>query len=112
MAIQDGIFPLKGSIGNVTFVRTKGGVYRAQPKTSVNKERILSDRAFERTRENNAEFGRACKAAALLRLACTFQLKNQKTAGLTPRLMSEMMKVVKLDLVNVRGMRKVLDAET
>ena len=82
MAIQDGIFPLKGSIGNVTFVRTKGGVYRAQPKTSVNKERILSDRAFERTRENNAEFGRACKAAALLRLASG--MPEMEPDGFTP----------------------------
>lgn len=112
MASQEGIFPLKGTIGNVTFVKTKGGKFLAQRKTSIDKTRVMTDPAFQRTRENLAEFGRAGKAGALLRSALTVLLKNVKTSRLTSRMMSELMKVVKADAVNPRGKRKVLDAET
>jgi hypothetical protein len=112
MATQEGIFPLKGTIGNVTFVKTKGGVFLAKRKTSVDKTRIMTDPAFQRTRENLAEFGRAGKAGALLRTAIAGLLKNVKTTGMTSRMMTELIKVVKADLVNPRGLRQVLDAET
>lgn len=112
MAIQDGIFPLKGSIGNVTFVRGRNGVYRAHRKSSIDKQRLSTDSAFERTRENNAEFSRASKSGTLLRQAFNTQINQLKTASLVPRLLTEMLKVVKLDSVNPRGLRKVLDAET
>jgi hypothetical protein len=112
MAILEGIFPLKGTIGNVTFVRTKNGVYRAQRKTSMDKKRIMTDPDFQRVRENLAEFKRAASAGSLLREVFKTQIKQVKREKLVSRLMTKMIEAVKLDSVNPRGQRQVLDAET
>lgn len=71
MAQQKGIIPLKGTIGNINFYKSKDG-YLAREKTSVNAERIANDPAFVRTRENGAEFGRAGRAGKVLRTAECF----------------------------------------
>jgi hypothetical protein len=72
----------------------------------------MSDPDFQRTRENIAEFGRAGKAGAFLREVFKSQIKQVKRERLVSRLLAEMMKVVKLDATNPRGLRQVLDAET
>ena len=61
MAQQSGIIPLKGTLGNITFYKSKEG-YLAREKGGVSAERIASDPAFQRTRENGAEFGRLFKS--------------------------------------------------
>jgi hypothetical protein len=43
----------------------------------VNRKRVLTDPVFELTRQNNAEFARACKANRLLRHAFVFGLPNK-----------------------------------
>jgi len=40
MAQQKGILPLKGTIGNITFYKSKDG-YLAREKTSINGNRLL-----------------------------------------------------------------------
>jgi hypothetical protein len=55
------IIKLEGTIGDITFFKSKDG-YIAREKSSISKERIQNDPAFQRTRENGAEFGRAGKA--------------------------------------------------
>src|SRR5690554_7592125 len=66
MARQSGLIKLKGTLDNVSFYKTKDGDL-ARMKTSVDKDRIKNDPAFERTRENNAEFGTSAKAGKLVR---------------------------------------------
>ena len=61
MARQKGILKIKGTIGDITFYKTKDG-YLVKEKSAVEGNRIASDPAFQRTRENNSEFGRAGKA--------------------------------------------------
>jgi hypothetical protein len=61
MAQQKGIIPLQGTIGNITFYKSKDG-FMAREKGSLDASRIATDPAFQRTRENGAEFGRAGKA--------------------------------------------------
>ncbi|MBO9154430.1 hypothetical protein ACFOTA_19610 [Chitinophaga sp. GCM10012297] len=65
MARQTGLIKLKGSIGNVTFYTTVAGDL-ARQKGGVDAERIATDPAFQRTRENGSEFGRAGLAAQFL----------------------------------------------
>ncbi|HYK56953.1 MAG TPA: hypothetical protein VEV15_10835, partial [Flavisolibacter sp.] len=77
MAKQRGIIKLEGTIGDITFQKTQDG-YLAKEKTSIPASRIATDPAFQRTRENNAEFGRAGKAGKALRNALRGAL--QKTA--------------------------------
>ena len=83
----------------------------AREKGSLDANRIANDPAFQRTRENGAEFGRAGKAAKVLRNALRSLLLNISDARMIARLVKEMMKVIKADAINPRGMRNVIDGE-
>lgn len=67
MAKQKGIIRLKGSIGGVTFYRSAGDDL-ARERTSLDKSKIETDPAFERTRENMGEFGASASVGKALRL--------------------------------------------
>ncbi|MCU7551959.1 hypothetical protein OCK74_22760 [Chitinophagaceae bacterium LB-8] len=110
MARQSGIFPIEGTLGGVTFFKSGDG-FQVRLKGGVSGNRIATDPAFVRTRENGAEFGRAGKAGKLLRTALRSLLQNASDRLLTSRLTKEMVKVVKADATNVRGMRNVIDGE-
>jgi hypothetical protein len=110
MATQEGIIQLKGTIGNITFLKTRDG-YLAKQKSGVSGDRIAKDAAFARTRENNSEFGRAGKAGKILRKALNTLLKDAKDRRVSSRLTKEMMKVIKADATSTRGQRNVVDGE-
>jgi hypothetical protein len=110
MAEQKGIIPLKGTIGNITFFKTKSGA-RAREKSGIDANRIKNDPAFERTRENGAEFGRAGKATKLLRTAFQSVLLNISDSYMFSRMVRDMMKVIQADATNQRGQRNVIDGE-
>jgi len=106
-----GLIKLEGSIGDLTFFKSKNG-YIVKEKTVISAERRATDPKFERTRENASEFGRAGKAGKVLRNAIRLLLKNAKDDKMNNRLTQTMMKVVKADTTSIRGQRNVLDGET
>lgn len=110
MAQQKGIIPLQGTIGNITFYKSKDG-FMAREKGSLDANRIANDPAFQRTRENGAEFGRAGKAGKVLRTAFRSLLQNLSDSRMISRLTKEMMRVIKADETNPRGYRNVIDGE-
>jgi hypothetical protein len=110
MAKQKGIIPLQGSIGNITFYKSKAG-YLAREKGGIEAARIATDPAFERTRENGEEFGRAGKAGKLLRTAFRALVQKASDTYVTGRLTRELVKVIQADLTSVRGKRNVIDGE-
>lgn len=110
MAKQKGIMKLEGTIGGITFYKSKDG-YLAKEKSGVPADRIANDPAFQRTRENGAEFGRAGKAGKILRNAIRGLLQNASDARMVSRLTQEMMKVIQEDTTNPRGLRNVIDGE-
>lgn len=107
MAQQESFIKLKGKIGDLTFYKTKNG-YQAREKGGVSAERLANDPAFTRTRENNAEFGRACAASKKLRSVLRNIILLTSDAKMTNRLTSRFARVIKADNVNIRGERKVL----
>ena len=109
MAKQRGIIKIEGSIGGLTFLKTQDG-YLVKEKSDIG-SRIATDKSFQRTRENNAEFGRAGKAGKTLRTAIKALLLNAKDGRMISRLTKEMMKVVKADTTSDRGLRNVIDGE-
>jgi hypothetical protein len=111
MAKQKGIIKIKGTLGDMTFYRSQDG-YIVKEKTSLNGNRISTDPAFQRTRENGTEFGRAGKAGKVLRNALRNQMQNAKDNRVVSRLTKEMVKVVKADATSTRGERNVIDGET
>jgi hypothetical protein len=110
MARQKGIIKLDGTIGDITFYKSKDG-YLAREKGGVPADRIANDPAFQRTRENGAEFGRAGKAGKILRTAIRGMLQNASDSKMVSRLTSEMVKVIQEDVTNTRGQRNVIDGE-
>lgn len=110
MARQKGIIKLDGTIGGITFYKSQDG-YLAREKGGVPADRIANDPAFQRTRENGAEFGRAGKAGKILRTAIRAMLQNASDSKMVSRLTTEMVKVIQADATNTRGQRNVIDGE-
>ena len=110
MAHQKGILKLKGTVGDITFYKSKEG-YLAREKGGIDAKRIATDPAFQRTRENGQEFGRAGKAGKFLRRAVRSLLKNTSDGKMISRLTRQMIKVIQADLVNTRGNRNIIDGE-
>jgi hypothetical protein len=107
MAKQKGIIKLRGTIGDITFFKTKDGDMFAREKSSVDGDRILKDPAFIRTRENGKEFGAAGRDAKLIRDAFNSNLVSAKDHRTHPRLVKLLMQITKLDATSVRGGRTV-----
>ncbi|AZI20822.1 hypothetical protein [Chryseobacterium taklimakanense] len=110
MARQSSIIKLKGTIGGVTFYKSKDG-YLAREKGGVDASRIKNDPAFQRTRENGSEFGRAGNAGKVLRNSIRVLLLKASDYRMVSRLTQEMVKVIQADETNTRGQRNVIDGE-
>ena len=110
MARQKGIIKLKGTIGDITFYKTKDG-HLAREKGGIDANRIANDPAFQRTRENGSEFGRAGKAGKVLRTALRGLLLNSADSRMVSRLTQAMVKVIQADVISVRGLRNIIDGE-
>lgn len=110
MARQKGIIKLKGTMGDITFYRTSDG-YMAREKGGISAERMRTDPAFQRTRENMAEFGRAGKAGKVLRGSLQKLVATASDRRMVSRLTKEMVTVIQMDAVNPRGQRNVIDGE-
>ncbi len=110
MARQKGIIKLEGTIGDISFYKSKDG-HLARTKGGVDAQRIHNDPAFQRTRENGQEFGRAGKAGRLLRTAFRQYLQKSTDSRMVSRMTRDMMKVIKSDLTNQRGERTVIEGD-
>jgi len=110
MAKQVGIIKLKGTIGDISFYKTRDG-HLARSKGGVDKNRILNDPAFQRTRENGQEFGVAGKGGKLVRTALRILLQNAADKRVSNRLTQKLLAIVKTDPTNDRGLRTVQDGD-
>ncbi len=110
MARQNSIIKLKGTIGGITFYKTQDG-HLAREKGGIDANRIANDPAFQRTRENGSEFGRAGKAGKVLRTALRLLLLNASDRRVVSRLHKSMVEVIQADTVSERGLRNVIDGE-
>lgn len=110
MAKQKGIIKLDGTIGGITFYKSQDG-YLAREKGGVSADKIANDPAFQRTRENGEEFGRAGKAGKILRNAIRAMLQNASDSRMVSRLTQKMVEVIQEDTTNPRGLRNVIDGE-
>ncbi len=111
MAIQKGSIILEGRIGDLSFYRSNGKP-QVRRHSDVHKGRIERDPRYARTRENNTEFGRASRAAKLIRVAVRKSLGARhelfEDATVVNRLTPRMSAIIKADTIHARGMRTVL----
>lgn len=76
-------------------------------KNKLTKKRIHEDAAFERTRENMSEFGRAGMANRLVREAIIEVLQNISDRYVSGRLTKRMVRIIHSDPVRKRGERMI-----
>lgn len=106
MGKQGGILKVQGTLGGLTFYKS-GGQDLVRTKGGVSADRINSDPAFARTRENNSEFGEAATAGKTFRNAFRSQISLISDSSIVSRLTQAFRAVVDFDSASVRGMRKV-----
>lgn len=107
MAKQKGIIKLKGTMGDITFYKTKDGGYIARERGGVDGKRIASDPAFRRTRENGQEFGHAGRSGKLIRAAFRSSLVAASDGRVVSRLTQALVRVLQGDTQSARGERQV-----
>lgn len=110
MAKQKGFLKIRGSIGDLNFYKTKSG-YMVREKGGVDRNLIMSDPRFQRTRENMQEFKNAGIAGKTLRNAFNGITRNSKDSLLVSRMTKFMHSVLKEDHVNARGERQVVNGD-
>jgi hypothetical protein len=105
MAFQESILKFKGTIGDLSFIKTKDG-YTVRKKSGVDGDRVRFEPQYQRTRENGEEFTRAGKSSKMLRTVLRSYIKNAKDGTASNRLTRQMMKVLKGDTASLRGKRE------
>ncbi|GGH29877.1 hypothetical protein FAZ19_21730 [Sphingobacterium alkalisoli] len=108
MAKQESLVKMRGKVGDLSFSKHRSRGYEVRMKGGVDKSRIASDPNFQRTRENNAEFGSANKMAKSLRLQLNNLLRYFSDKSMRNRLTSLVHRIQKADPVNLRGERVFL----
>ena len=109
MARQRGVIKYLGTIGEIRHFRIKGEKdYFAGLIGGPTKEQVLTDPAFQRTRENMNEFGGCALAGKLLRTAFSSLLKSMADNRVTGRITAIMKKINLEDGSEARGQRAVL----
>ena len=107
MARQKGILKYSGNLGGISHYKMKGlpGDF-ARVANGPSKEQIEKDPAFQRTRENNKEFGGSAKAAKSLRVGLSSVIKNFSDPQVAGRL-TKIFKAVNLEGSGNRGERPI-----
>ncbi|MFC4873911.1 hypothetical protein [Negadavirga shengliensis] len=107
MAKQTGILKLTGTIGNITFYKTRNG-YLAKQKNSVSKSRIMKDPAYAGTRRAMSEFGHASSLSKVFRFAIAGMILQVHKGYFPSRLTALFGKIIRTDKVNAPGKRELL----
>lgn len=106
MAKTRSLLNIEGTLGEMTFYKDGDG-YKIRTKGGVSKNRIETDPAFVRTRENMGEFAQSASSGKQLRLAAIDLMADAKDKRVTSRLTKVMSTVKNQDTTSVRGQRKV-----
>lgn len=106
MAKAKGILQVEGQLGDLVFYKMGGERY-VRLKDLYRKQRIAHSPNFERTRENNCEFGQCSSAGKLVRNALAPLLIKTKDSQLAGRMLGVMNRIKDMDTNSPRGLRKV-----
>jgi len=106
MARQKGLLKIDGTIGGMTFYRTKDGLIVKEQLQST-KSKFDSDASYQRTRENAQEFSMAATSGKMLRDAIRSFMANSADSRVTSRLTQVMSYILKEDTTSDRGDRSV-----
>jgi hypothetical protein len=105
MSKQKGLIRLQGKLGGISFYKSDGEDL-ARLANGPSKERIDTDAAFVRTRENNTEFGGSATGAKALRLSLISVVDTMSDKRLVSRL-TALFKEINLRGTGTRGQRTI-----
>ena len=108
MAKQNSIIPIKGTIGNLTFLETKNGQEVRKKRMKATREELDSVN-YARATEHKKEWRRGVAASSLMRSAAKDAILLCKDRKMVARLGARMYKVTKEDFTHGRGERTVED---
>lgn len=108
MAKQESFIKFRGKIGDISFYKDRNLGFQARMKGGVDGDRVRTDPAFERTRENMAEFGRAVRTGKMLRQQLNTVLFSFTDKTVANRLTSLIHRIQKADPDSPRGERTLL----
>jgi len=106
MARQKGLLKIDGTIGGMTFYRTKDG-HIVKEQLQSTKGKFDSASSYQRTRENAQEFGMSATSGKMLRDAIRSLMANTADSRVTSRLTQVMSYILKEDSTSARGDRSV-----
>ncbi len=106
MPKQRGPLKIVGTLDDINFYKLKEG-YGVRMKGGVDKDRILSEARFARTRENMSEFGESATSGKYLRKAAAGLTLSAKDSTSVARLTKVMTSIKNFDGTSARGMRRV-----
>ncbi|RED48385.1 hypothetical protein [Seonamhaeicola aphaedonensis] len=104
MAKQKGYIDLEGTLGGLTFYKS-GGQSIVKTKSAINKDRILKESNFKRTRENMTEFGGSATVGKALRHGFATIIPIMSDRTVVGRL-TAIMKRINANGTGVRGKRE------
>lgn len=104
MASEKSILKLKGQLDGMSFYKNSEGYY-VRAKGGIERDRIMNDKNFERTRENMSEFANINKAGKLVRDSIGVFMNRARDMRTGSRLVSLISKVKNLDETSARGER-------
>lgn len=108
MARQKGLIKYEGNLGGISHYRQKGVKdHLARLANGPSAEQIASDPAFQRTRENNAEFKGCALVGKALRQSFAKLIRSSADSFITGRLVGIMKQINLQDTVNARGKRSI-----
>jgi hypothetical protein len=110
MAFQFGQVKYTGTIGDLTYRRTKYGFIVGE-KSMLTAERVQTDPKFKGTRESNADFKTAAQAAQLVFSIPKLFDERVQDASAYLRLVAISRRVLKTDQVNPRGQKAISDGQ-
>ena len=111
MGKQTGAHPIDGSINGINYYRTAESGLLVRKKSSLNKERVDTDPAFEESRKANKEFGRASSGSHLIRATMKKgggELGDNRAYN---RLTGLLRGAMATDVLHPKGERSLVDAD-
>jgi len=109
MAIQTGAIKYRGSFKSIrNYVNLHDPKTYAGEKGGANRDLIMNNPAFARTRENMCEFGGCGVAVKAIRRGLLNLLPEQTDKNFTGRLMGIVKEINRRDLAGIRGKRAII----
>jgi hypothetical protein len=108
MPRQKSVLKLQGTLDGLTYYQSEGK-HLVRRKSSLDRNRVLTDPKFGRTRENFQEFQHVSTSGKMIRQALQQSFSTVASPRIHLLMNSLLSRIIKLDTVNERGQRTIAE---